>query len=213
MDTDLQDDFFSDADLDDLPANTLNELEQRAIASTQRLAHGVNDDITTERRPANCYGDATEHYQEPKPQNLALGVNQLEAPSPAYDYDFEDDTVIDLDGPYAIDTVQNNIVNLQYQQQQQQQHRRLNGYGSAAKAVARELREHQSRTKFRPPLSAASHSTHQLHDGRTDTNAIHPAQPALDSTLDVVALQARIQEVCEYLQSIDPSTKFANSWR
>lgn len=38
MDANFSDDeFFSDADLDDLPANTLNELERRAIASTQHV--------------------------------------------------------------------------------------------------------------------------------------------------------------------------------
>jgi len=183
MDTDFQDDFFSDADLDDLPANTLIELEQRAFASTQR--------------PVQLIGNHSESLELPQGFS-ALGLNNLpqegEQQLAEFDYGFDDDTIINLDEPAEQQHVAPPQINRETSDEVVERDLwRRNRYGTAARATPQPSRGPQVHAKFRPPTLVASQSAH-----RQPTNGFVPPQHTEAYTLplsDVTALQARILEV------------------
>ena len=72
MDEEAPDDYFDDADFDNLPPNTLQELEQKAFSSTQR--------------------NVIEPVQQANLDTLSHGNA-----SPSSDYGLDDEDVIDLD--------------------------------------------------------------------------------------------------------------------
>ena len=118
-------DFFSDDDLDGIPDNTLAELEQNAISSTQRafttkaapqpprqFQKPINN-VSIPTRPATANGNTAwrppqPRVQQPPPQPFRQqSVHQTStlpasAPAPSSDYGFDDEDVIDLDEPSMV---------------------------------------------------------------------------------------------------------------
>ncbi|PNS16921.1 hypothetical protein CAC42_4885 [Sphaceloma murrayae] len=86
------DDDLFDADLEDVPANTLQQIEQKAISS-QRLGYARKRDATG---PAE--GLRPTHGADP--ESHTLGEDSITLP-PSSDYGFDDEDVIDLDDPAA----------------------------------------------------------------------------------------------------------------
>ncbi|KAI6836782.1 hypothetical protein KC342_g4946 [Hortaea werneckii] len=111
-------DFFSDDDLDAVPDNTLAELEQNAISSTQRpLADlprqsrkPVNDHVSIPSRPAHQAKQTAWRPPQPRvppaamaPQHRPDSNPPVGAPAPpSSDYGFEDEDVVDLDEPSMV---------------------------------------------------------------------------------------------------------------
>ncbi len=101
MDQDLQDDFDDDLDLDDLPANALNELEHKALQSTQRGATSRSiayDRLAVESHQVPEYVQHERKEQFIQPPGPETGY--IEPPSS--DYGFDDEDVIDLDAHPAL---------------------------------------------------------------------------------------------------------------
>ncbi|KAK4541820.1 hypothetical protein LTR36_007352 [Oleoguttula mirabilis] len=195
-----EDDFFSDDDLDGIPDNTLQELEQHALSSTQRAKSTTlptqrqfqkqRTNVSIPSRPATANRNTSWRPPQPRPQPLRRAHPQahlqpLDAPPasapepPSSDYGFDDEDVVDLDEPSPI-------------------------IQPAAAHHARPI------TAIRP--AAAAHSL----DGTTaeldaETEAAYAAadaelgaqqwaqaphlQPKADDGIEVSALQARIAEL------------------
>ncbi|KAI7221043.1 hypothetical protein KC333_g2005 [Hortaea werneckii] len=111
-------DFFSDDDLDAVPDNTLAELEQNAISSTQRpppdfprqSRKPVNDHVSIPSRPAHQAKQTAWRPPQPRvppaaiaPQHRPDNNPPVSAPAPpSSDYGFEDEDVVDLDEPSMV---------------------------------------------------------------------------------------------------------------
>ncbi|KAI7022941.1 hypothetical protein KC355_g1887 [Hortaea werneckii] len=112
-------DFFSDDDLDAVPDNTLAELEQNAISSTQRppadlprqSRKPVNDHVSIiPSRPAHQAKQAAWRPPQPRippaavaPQHRQDSNPPVSVPAPpSSDYGFEDEDVVDLDEPSMV---------------------------------------------------------------------------------------------------------------
>ena len=94
------DDYFLADDLDDLPANTLQDLEYRAILSTQQHANSV---ALPRRQP---YGQHARRNigtsnRQPPTRNESATTGSIEVPDGS-DYGFDDEDVINLDEPSTI---------------------------------------------------------------------------------------------------------------
>ncbi|KAF2228236.1 hypothetical protein BDZ85DRAFT_255636 [Elsinoe ampelina] len=90
-DIDDEDDLF-DNDLEDVPANTLERLEQRAVTLSQRPRAGYTDAHAV---PTRNYSYDTRTNQI---DSHTLDVDSVPNP-PSSDYGFDDEDVIDLDDP------------------------------------------------------------------------------------------------------------------
>ncbi|KAK5121635.1 hypothetical protein LTR85_004807 [Meristemomyces frigidus] len=113
-----EEDFFSDDDLDDIPDNTLHELEQHALSSTQLAKPAVQplrrfqkqtSNVSIPSRPATANRNTSWRPPQPRAQPLPKAhLQQLNAPPasapepPSSDYGFDDEDVVDLDEPSAI---------------------------------------------------------------------------------------------------------------
>ncbi|KAI7014849.1 hypothetical protein KC366_g15672, partial [Hortaea werneckii] len=104
-------DFFSDDDLDAVPDNTLAELEQNAISSTQRPpAEPLNGHVSIPSRPAHQAKQTAWRPPRPRappaamaPQHRPDSDTPVTAPAPpSSDYGFEDEDVVDLDEPSMV---------------------------------------------------------------------------------------------------------------
>ncbi|KAI7703915.1 hypothetical protein KC353_g13804 [Hortaea werneckii] len=111
-------DFFSDDDLDAVPDNTLAELEQNAISSTQRppadlprqSRKSVNDHVSIPSRPAHQAKQIAWRPPQPRVPPAAIAPQHrpdcnppVSAPAPpSSDYGFEDEDVVDLDEPSMV---------------------------------------------------------------------------------------------------------------
>jgi hypothetical protein len=110
----MEDDLFLDDDLDDIPDNTLVELERNAISSTQRQRHSpAPSQAVNLRKQAH---NASSLYRSQKAtKNLAWRPPRLQQPGsqarPAVsnaqpptssDYGFDEENVIDLDEPSMV---------------------------------------------------------------------------------------------------------------
>ncbi|KAK4939021.1 hypothetical protein LTR28_009462, partial [Elasticomyces elasticus] len=93
--------FFSDDDLDALPANALHQLEHNAISSTQKAR------ATTSRPPSRLPPFKPPRVIPKQPQWQQAPTVQPPSPQhlsdpPSSDYGFDDEDVIDLDEPSPI---------------------------------------------------------------------------------------------------------------
>lgn len=109
-----EDDFFSDDDLNDIPDNTLQALEQNAISSTQRPKSAVARPPPPARKqiPNGTLARPTSvgqniPWRPPQPNRQAQQAAQNAPPAsapgpPSSDYGFDDEDVIDLDEPSTV---------------------------------------------------------------------------------------------------------------
>jgi hypothetical protein len=110
----MEDDLFLDDDLDDIPDNTLVELERNAISSTQRQRHSpAPSQAINLRKQAH---NASSLYRSQKAtKNLAWRPPRLQQPGSqarpvvsnaqpptSSDYGFDEENVIDLDEPSMV---------------------------------------------------------------------------------------------------------------
>jgi hypothetical protein len=110
----MEDDLFLDDDLDDIPDNTLVELERNAISSTQRQRHSpAPSQAVNLRKQAH---NASSLYRSQKAtKNLAWRPPRLQQPGSqarpvvanaqpptSSDYGFDEENVIDLDEPSMV---------------------------------------------------------------------------------------------------------------
>ncbi|RMY73753.1 hypothetical protein D0862_14237 [Hortaea werneckii] len=104
-------DFFSDDDLDAVPDNTLAELEQNAISSTQRppadlprqSRKPVNDPVSIPSRPAHQAKQTAWRPPQPRIPPAQDRNPPVSVPAPpSSDYGFEDEDVVDLDEPSMV---------------------------------------------------------------------------------------------------------------
>ncbi|KAF2159601.1 hypothetical protein M409DRAFT_70916 [Zasmidium cellare ATCC 36951] len=103
---DDNDNFFSDDDLNDIPANTLDQLEHHAFTSTQKPASTPTPSVQPFRRPVpkNKYLP----WRPPQPSRLVQQQQRPSAPPPSapeppsFDYGYGDEDVIDLDEPSMV---------------------------------------------------------------------------------------------------------------
>ncbi|KAK5005390.1 hypothetical protein LTR28_007777, partial [Elasticomyces elasticus] len=98
---DEEEHFFSDDDLDALPANALHQLEHNAISSTQKAR------ATTSRPPSRLPPFKPPRVIPKQPQWQPAPTVQPPSPQPmsdppSSDYGFDDEDVIDLDEPSPI---------------------------------------------------------------------------------------------------------------
>jgi len=112
----MEDDLFLDDDLDDIPDNTLVELERNAISSTQRQRHSPAPAPTPAINLRKQAHNASSLYRSQKTtKNLAWRPPRLQQPGsqarPAAsnaqppnssDYGFDEENVIDLDEPSMV---------------------------------------------------------------------------------------------------------------
>lgn len=113
-----EDDLFLDDDLDDIPDNTLLELEQNAISSTQRQqptpaarlpplrkqAHNASSLARSQKPAKNLPWRPPQRQQQPQaPQTRPGAAPPASAPEPpSSDYGIDEEHVIDLDEPSMI---------------------------------------------------------------------------------------------------------------
>lgn len=200
-----EDDFFSDDDLDGIPDNTLQELEQNAkfLSSTQRAkpavqpvrqfqkrqpSHGSTPSRpATASRPANTNTTWRPPQSRPKPLPQAH-VQQLNAPPasapepPSSDYGFDDEDVVDLaEGSTLV--------------QPSAAHTRPADTAAGPSAVA------TSRYSARADLDAEAAAAYAAADAELGAQQwaqaphLQPAAAANDGGIDVSSLQARIAEL------------------
>lgn len=93
------DNYFLADDFDDLPANTLQDLEYRAILSTQH----VNPIVASGRQPheQNARRNTVRENRQPPVRHESTITGSIEGPDGS-DYGFDDEDVINLDEPSAI---------------------------------------------------------------------------------------------------------------
>ena len=110
----MEDDSFLDDDLDDIPDNTLVELERNAISSTQRQRHSPAPSPATNLRK-QAHNASSLYRSQKTTKNLAWRPPRLQQPGsqarPAVsnaqaptssDYGFDEENVIDLDEPSMV---------------------------------------------------------------------------------------------------------------
>jgi hypothetical protein len=115
----MEDDMFLDDDLDDIPDNTLLELEQNAISSTQRQkvsqapppavnlrkqAHNASSLYRSQNSTKNLAWRPPRRQQPGMPtasQARSAGPNEP-APTSSDEYGFDEENVIDLDEPSMV---------------------------------------------------------------------------------------------------------------
>lgn len=187
--------YFSDDDLDALPANALNELEQRAFHSTQQK-------ITTD-----LLHDTLQHTSQSAPgRGFQQHVNVQQTAgrtadfeSPSSDYGFDDEDVIDLDNQAVV-----------YDQVHAGSRDDGNaGYGESAASPLRRLVDGQQNKALAPSYqlvnrpannSKVSKSQDDHGDGhpnrfRAHENSYESLQETGGQQADVSNLQNRIHEV------------------
>lgn len=200
MEDDIQDDFdyLDDADLDDLPAKTLQELEQRALSSTQQMA-GPRQ-VNTSRNHGLGVLQASNSNGVPPKSNQSFGD-----PSSS-DYGFEDEDVIDLDAPQPAIEAHSAKPNVPLQvdpasAREQWRHQRYAIPSKLNPAVQSRPLESDGtlpttsnkQLNGRPSVSHQQRSAKDYMEVNGDTSV--PAQ-------DIIALQARISEVGPTLRQI-----------
>ncbi|CAK4033720.1 Hypothetical predicted protein [Lecanosticta acicola] len=193
-------DFFSDDDLDALPTNTLDQLEQQAILTSQ---HPKTFDAPAKpvvqqpsRKQAHNASSLTRNtglnsknlpWRAPQPTRLPPAQHAVQTPSapppsapdpPSSDYGFDDEDVIDLDEPSLIiePAPMQPSVQAPYQRRQ---------YGSKA------------------PLDPETEAAFAAADAELDSQTFGRWQQAPPQTygnpsggsIDISALQARIAEL------------------
>lgn len=173
MDEEAQDDYFDDADFDNLPPNTLQELEQKAFSSTQR-------NVTAPLQPPN------------------LETNDCGNASPSSDYGLDDEDVVDLDAqdnslaarfprsapPQPLDPA------TEREQWRRQRYADPSKIGTVPQAQP--LQTNGKLSTHRHGLAQATASHRKVANNVVDVDAA-----AVDAKEDVKALQARIVEVCD----------------
>jgi hypothetical protein len=110
----MEDDLFLDDDLDDIPDNTLVELERNAISSTQRQRHSPAPSPAINLRK-QAHNASSLYRSQKSAKNLAWRPPRLQQPGsqarPAAsnaqaptssDYGFDEENVIDLDEPSMV---------------------------------------------------------------------------------------------------------------
>ena len=110
----MEDDSFLDDDLDDIPDNTLVELERNAISSTQRQRHSPAPSPAINLRK-QAHNASSLYRSQKTTKNLAWRPPRLQQPGsqarPAVsnaqaptssDYGFDEENVIDLDEPSMV---------------------------------------------------------------------------------------------------------------
>ena len=110
----MEDDLFPDDDLDDIPDNTLVELERNAISSTQRQRHSPAPSPAINLRK-QAHNASSLYRSQKTSKNLAWRPPRLQQPGsqarPAVsnaqaptssDYGFDEENVIDLDEPSMV---------------------------------------------------------------------------------------------------------------
>jgi len=194
------DDFFSDDDLDNIPDNTLSELEKNAYSSTQRpKAAAVQTAVSQQpRKPfhgaisLNRAGSRNKNPQWKPPQILSRPAPVVQpkytAPRasasapPSSDYGFDDEDVINLDEPSAI--LAPSAVS-----------QGSNGIPLRPSAAAASL---YGRKAVPDPDTEAAYAAADaelgVHSHVQWTHAAH-LQPIRQDDVDVASLQARIEEL------------------
>ena len=104
-----EDDFFSDEDLDSIPTNALQALEQHAFSSTQRPLNGKPSQNTVNRpdrfdhnlpwRPSQSAQQAEGQYRPQTQDSHPPDVTDLPVSD---DYGLDDEVVIDLNDPSMV---------------------------------------------------------------------------------------------------------------
>ncbi|KAI7532044.1 hypothetical protein KC331_g13780 [Hortaea werneckii] len=191
-------DFFSDDDLDAVPDNTLAELEQNAISSTQRPSADlprqsrkpVNDHVSIPSRPAHQAKQTA--WRPPQlrvppaaiaPQHRQDSNPPVTVPAPpSSDYGFEDEDVVDLDEPSMV---------IQPASGPNTRHPTQHAQHSSATA-------HYNRKTALDPETEAAFAAADAELGAHEPGQWAHAPPLAsrasgpNSTLDVSSLQARI---------------------
>lgn len=180
---DDDDNFFSDDDLNDIPTNTLDQLEQHAFTSTQKPKSTPTPAVQPFRRPVPKNKNIP--WRPPQPSRLIQQQRPSAPPPsapepPSSDYGFGDEDVIDLDEPSMV--IQSAAKSTSVGSTQPQ--RQVNRHGAKAvldpeteAAFAAADAELGSQTFGRPLLPA------RLRDAQASGSS------------DVSALQARIAEL------------------
>lgn len=197
MDKDVQDDFDDDFNLDELPDDALNELEYRALRSTQQkptLTSVAYDQLAVNGHQVQEYVEHEREKQfahQPGPE-----TDYVEPPSS--DYGFDDEDVIDLDAHPAFaeqcfTKPARNLFDEVIQREQWRQQR----YVTPARQGQREVQQFQ-------PAAAKSHAVEPYTRDQLEKDVAeeesHRKQESIPEApqFDVALLQARIKEVCSY---------------
>ncbi|KAI7278074.1 hypothetical protein KC332_g17152 [Hortaea werneckii] len=194
----VDEDFFSDDDLDAVPDNTLAELEQNAISSTQRppadlprqSRKPVNDHISIPSRPAHQAKQTAWRPPQPRVPPAAIAPHHrldsnppVSVPAPpSSDYGFEDEDVVDLDEPSMV-----------IQPASGPNTRHPTQHAQHSSATARYNRKAALDPETEAAFAAADAEL-GAHEPGQWAHAPHLASRASgpNSTLDVSSLQARI---------------------
>lgn len=186
MDEVASDDFFDDTDLDGLPPNTYQELEQRARSSTQP-AHAI------------APGGSNVHIEGPGRLQRADFPPADDDDPPSSDYGLDDEDVIDLDKPEEEQTVTTRAPHVASRAQDEvtgREHWRQQRY--APSAVQRPFRPPMMQQIPTAALSTPSASVAYVN-GLQVPDTAEPLLPKGGKATDIGALQARIAEVSAQL--------------
>lgn len=165
--------YFSDDGLDGLPQSTLNELEQRAVSSTQQQ-------IAARR--------VKQYHQAARPYKLSVPSNGWQQPvqarttslppaqePPSSDYGLDDEDVVDLDEPSLLP-----------QPASAPQHFAQNNFAQQDTYAEADYHYDQG-------YAAQDHDS-LYQNGQQYSEIQHPGSPN-NAQPDLLALQARVKEV------------------
>ena len=209
MDQDLQNDFDDDLDLDDLPANALNELEHRALQSTQRgatsrsIAYGR---LAVESHQVHEYVQHGRKEQYIQPPGLETGY--IEPPSS--DYGFDDEDVIDLDAhPAFTEQCYAKPVHKLLDEATQREQWRQQRYGAPPLQGQRDVQQFQLAAENSYALEP--YTRDQLEQDVANEELLGKKEAISEAPqFDVTLLQARIKEVYHILSEV--SLPYANNY-
>ncbi|KAK4506223.1 hypothetical protein PRZ48_004188 [Zasmidium cellare] len=181
---DDEDNFFSDDDLNDIPANTLDQLEHHAFTSTQKPKSTPTPSVQQPfRRPVPKNKNIP--WRPPQPSRLNQQQQRPSAPPPSApeppssDYGFGDEDVIDLDEPSMVIQSASRATTVRPNQRPQ-----------SNRQGAKTALDPETEAAF----AAADAELGSQTFGRWPRQA--PVQTAQDGgSIDVSALQARIAEL------------------
>ena len=184
MEGDVQDESFDDADLDDLPPNTLQALEEGALLSKQQKARPGQ--VNNRSNHSSGYDEYVQNLQ-----------NTYGKP-PSSDYGFEDEDVIDLDAQqptteanFAKSVARQNLDEATAREQWRQQR-----YAAPSKTGAAAQTQPLRTTTALPTSQNLQTNGHAVaHQQKPVVNLIEDVEDASGPPQDVNALYARISEV------------------
>ena len=201
---DDQDDVFGDADFDDLPPNTLQALEQRALSFTQQQA--AQSSAPPSQTPPDVLNGI---HAARNNSNHASQRNPNPAGAQHFDdYGFDDEDVINLDDqqpfsksnafsrPTPTPPQQKPVVDQVTQREQW----RLNKYGAQAQPrLHGSINQKPLQAAGRLPTRPFQQEARPHENGKQAVNHIAVPQASTNDetsqALDVQGLQARITEV------------------